>query len=633
MFLTLIALCSIGADPTADTLAAALKVRTAPRLDLGSDCAIRTGMNEGVRNSRLLTACIDAFKKAGIGGRVTVPRGQYTFKRPCMWDAGTVWLVGEQGTSLVFPESSGLIVGLPRLNGLAPSVIGDGTAAHDGTCGKRNVLHLSNGNHLVANGSGFQAAHGNYWRGESELTFDWMFGLPDGEEADKDVGIHMGASKAGVPYPLTVTWNHLGERAFRFRTTGVTTFLYLPPGGLSRGVHKLTFQVSFKEHKAMCWLDGTAMTNIEPLPSVWPKTFSENWRIPWNTHGMGPLAVASKPDGAGGGSDYDTLALKEHQDLYGLALSAGKRYTWDDKLTRLDGNPINDLNRFYSDLWPVVAMLPMDDDPTLSAADRCFRIRGGGQSDGTYGWSTALLLSTEHNDPGCNTGQVSFQQITVSAAGDGCILGNALFLSAQDCGFFGNEGGLASWNDNANYPNRFVRCSFLGRDAPVYLYYAIARFEDAFIFSNGRVSFWAERSNVVAEHTFIGPYMAGPATHSFLRLTDGSSGDFSDTNIDVEDGSIPDDAAVVVGSSGAIAGSLGARCRLNGLTIGHLASGIPVVRLESADTAPIGWLDMFYVATSFTGVAKRPMIVVDDPTKWRIDRVTPGLDDWPQITR
>jgi hypothetical protein len=388
-------------------------------------------------------------------------------------------------------------------------------------------------------------------------------------------------------------------------------------------VHRLAFQCDVGARKAACWLDGRALDG-DPPPWKPGVTLAVNHRTPWRVCGAGATINAVQ-------SDSQSLCPREQIDLYGLSLAAGPRYDFATG-RRLDGAATTDQLAYFTDWSPVVAMLPLQDDPALVVADRTTAVRLGTQANGAYGWGTALVLSPEHAPPNANTGEQAVRGLAISAAGDAIVLGQALYLTVADCTLQGGGGGagIGSWKSGANYTTVLRDCRATGPDAAVFLYYAMASIEGLRCESAGRHGVWLDRgSRVRMRRTFFGPY-GDP--ESYFRVDGGSDLVADDTAIDHEDGKVPSVAVVWATADRSTAKSLGARAVVRDLELGALNRAVPVARVDGRPGAPKGLLELSGVTTSGAGLAPmRGVVAADDYARWTVRVDAPGLEGWPRF--
>jgi hypothetical protein len=586
------------------------------------------GADGASTNRAALQAAIDDTPPSGS---VVVPAGQWWLDRPLWLDRPAVELRGERGATLRFPGSCGVVIGIPRVplgQALPARTVFDATDRHDGSCGRRLGLHLSGGVHLASGGGPFQHGQRGWWKGATKLTLDWMFDTSDWPEG---AGAHVGMSERGVGAPLYATLNHLarlGGRNLRFdlgavdrggatRTVGWQYDLKLTPG-----VHRLAFQVDLAAARAACWLDGATLANPAlPWKASDGLAFAANRRVPLLANALGPTSNFA-------GSDYAELAPVEAQTLLGLAFADDLRYAWTPTLARLDGAAITDQMTYFTDWAPVVACLPLDDDPALVLADRRLRVRQGGPN---YGDGDALLLSPAHGDPSSAVGMPVVRNLAIRAAGDAILTGYALYPTIEDCDLQGSAG-IGSWNWGANYLGHVRRCWLLGSDAAFYAWYGMWDLDDVHAEAVPRVGLWATQgSRVRARDLFFGPY---GHTESYLRADRGADLVVRGIAIDREDDGGPSLAVAVGEADSSAAKALGCRLEVDDLEFGTFAPDVPIVLLRSRDGAPKGLCRLVDPTTSGNGLGgRRPLVMVDDPSRWTVEVKAPAFPNWPWSVR
>jgi hypothetical protein len=605
--------------------------------DKSSDIGLKPGSDAQPANRALLQAALDA---AEPDSTITLPRGRWEFDRPIhLVDAVT--LRGERGTVLVFPQSVGLIAGFPRKSnqvpGLPASVVFDSTAKLDGSAGRRIGLELVSGVQLSSNGGPFQSAQGDFWKGRTQFTIDLKF---DATDAPKDSGFTLGMSRYGRPQPFQLVVNPptyagptvllmIGGVSAVDGKTSTFGWAFDAPGISGASVHDLQIQVDLASCKVGVWLDRKALTTRDGnagFTVARKLTFPPNRRLPLVTNSLGPRAASVQ-------SDSWTLPKVCYLRLLGLAVSEGLRYGWGNDLTRLDATPLTDLATYFREWSPVVAMLPLQDDMDLVRADRCLAVRLGTQADGVYGWGSALLLSKEHASPSANTGMIGLENLTVVAAGDAFVIGNVLYGDVRGCDFRGGEGGMASWNSDANYTWNVSDTRAIGvRDSAFYLYYAMARLSNTHVESAGRCAYWFDRSYVRSNGAFVG---AGGHPECYVRLSGGCNVTLDGTSIDEEAGpagSLPSEAGIVAEASGQNGSSLGARIILRDFNIGDFNKKIALVKLREESGSPKALLDLSGLSTSGSGnTPMRGLVDCDDYSRWTIRLDNAGVEGWPKF--
>jgi hypothetical protein len=387
----------------------------------------------------------------------------------------------------------------------------------------------------------------------------------------------------------------------------------LPPG-----VHRLAFQCDVGAGKAMAWVDGASVA-AGATPRVPPGlVFAENERVPMKVGAAGLLAST-------GGSDWYTPP-PERADVLGLSLADDLRYAWEDRPRRLDGGPAaDDQYRYFTDWPPVVAMLPLEDDPQQVTKDRCLRVRNGGPN---YSDGTALLLSPAHGNPWAAVGGNAARGAAIKAGGDAILVGGALYPAIEDCDLTGTTG-IGTWGWGANYTGAVRRTAAVGYDAAFHFYLGMWSMEDCHVEAVPRHGIWARASRVRARGTMYGPY---GNTVTYATADRGADLELADTLIDREDDGGPSRAVFVVESDSAGAEAQGARLVVRDLKFGTFAPNVPLILARTRKGAPQGLIRLTDPTTSGAGLAgRRPLVRVDDPNGWDVRVDAPALKGWPQV--
>jgi hypothetical protein len=306
--------------------------------------------------------------------------------------------------------------------------------------------------------------------------------------------------------------------------------------------------------------------------------------------------------------------------ILGLMVSGTLRYQWSDKLSRVDGQSINDNLSYFRPDHETYGFYPMTDNPDTLSGDRCLNVSG--QIPGT-----ALFLHTSNGKPESTTGGTTVKGLKMISAGDGILLGACLDISIEDCDITSQYGAaIGSWNWTANYRNAVNRCNLVGRDAALYFFYGMWTVGSLRWDGSGRNAIWTKRTRLQASGIFIGPYSTG---ESFVNILGGDTV-IKDLSIDIEDTSAPQVAVFICESENASAASLDLNLVVEDLTFGTFKEEAPIFMLKTGDRCTRGHIKVSRMMTTFTGLAGHKLLEVDDPNCWRIDIDKSGVSSWKE---
>lgn len=329
--------------------------------------------------------------------------------------------------------------------------------------------------HLIQMGGPLDQGAGDWYGKPRQLTVDVAVDFPDTKSLGHAAicGLRDGIDASpwslimtnGRPY-LTLTTR--GDEADPESRNTRRIFLD-PAAPLRPGLVRFTLQFDLDSPGMVAaWIDGRKAT-VNPQmgpPAKAGESFASNQHACFGV-GSHHAMAGGLIDYQGGALDITVAGLK----ITGASLYDPSRATQ----ARIDGKPLDDALRYFTDEPKLVAFLPLTAKPEAVCRDRTMAVRGhcGGQS--AIGETGAYVFD--------NPGHAStFSGITpglierISIEGGDPWYGRAVALGFvnngkfRDCQLQGGSHGLGAVTLGATYPLEISDCRLLGHDAPLFLF-------------------------------------------------------------------------------------------------------------------------------------------------------------------